>query len=330
MGFPTSRLRRMRRTRGMRELVREVRLSPGDLIAPVFVQEGLAARAGIGSMPGLERLPLEDLAGEVGSVLDLGIPAVMLFGIPASKDGAGSSASDGGGIVQRAIARIREAFGDRVVVMADVCLCQYTPAGHCGIVDEGTGAVDNDASNDALARIAVSQARAGADVVAPSAMMDGQVASIRRALDRGGFADVAIMPHSAKHRSAFYSPFRDAAGCAPRFGDRKAYQVPFTNARESMREVQADVDEGADIVMIKPALAYLDVISEARRRFDVPVAAYSVSGEYALVAGAAGNGWVDEGEVAQEILHSIKRAGADMIVTYFAKSAAGFLNGRGA
>ncbi len=324
MVFPDTRLRRMRTSEKMRELVQETRLSPSDLIAPVFVQEDLKARTRIDSMSDMERLPLGELSGEVGAISDLGIPAIMLFGIPAGKDDIGTSAFAGDGIVQRAIAEVRKNFGDRMVVMADVCLCQYTSAGHCGVVRGDR--VDNDASNEILSRIATSQAEAGVDVVSPSAMMDGQVASIRRGLDGEGFSDVCIMSHSAKHRSSFYSPFRDAAECAPKFGDRKTYQVPFTNAREAIREVESDVSEGVDIVMIKPALAYLDLIAETRRRFNVPVAAYSVSGEYALVKGAARQGWVDEDDIAQEILHSIKRAGADMIVTYFAKSAARLLN----
>ncbi len=248
----------------------------------------------------------------------------MLFGIPAKKDNVGSSAFDENGIVQKGISQIKKNFGDKIVIMADVCLCQYTSTGHCGIIQGDK--IDNDTSNDTLAKIAVSQARAGVDVVSPSAMMDGQVSAIRKTLDSEGFSDVSIMSHSAKHRSTFYSPFRDAAECAPKFGDRKTYQVPFTNAREAMREVEADINEGVDIVMIKPALSYLDLISETRRRFDVPVSAYSVSGEYALVKGAAKQGWVNEKDITEEILYSIKRAGADMIVTYFAKNAAKFLN----
>ncbi len=323
MSFPTKRLRRMRTSERMRELVRETELSPRDLVAPVFVQESLKTRTGIDSMPELERLPVGEVGAEAGTIADMGIPAVMLFGIPAKKDDAGTGAFDDGGVVQRAISEIRSSLGDRIVIMADVCLCQYTSSGHCGMVRGDK--VDNDESNNVLARIAVSQARAGVDVVAPSAMMDGQVRSIRAGLDQEGFGDVAIMSHSAKHRSSFYAPFRDAAECAPKFGDRKTYQVPYTNAREAIREVEADIDEGVDIVMIKPALSYLDVIAETRSRFDVPVAAYSVSGEYALVKGAAAQGWINERDVTHEILHSIKRAGADMIVTYFAKSAAGFL-----
>lgn len=321
--YPARRLRRLRSSQGMRRLARETAVSQGDLICPVFVEEGIESRVQVDSMPGMERLPLGEVADEVDEILELGIPAVMLFGIPAHKDDTGSSASDDTGIVQRAISEIRAVHGSNIVVMTDTCLCQYTSSGHCGLVADGQ--VLNDKSTAALARVAASQARAGADVVSPSAMMDGQVAAIRAALDDAGMHNVGIMSHSAKHRSSFYSPFRDAAECAPRFGDRKTYQVPYTNAREAIREVEADIDEGVDIVMIKPALSYLDLIRETRARFDVPVSAYSVSGEYAMVRAAALNGWVDEDDIIREILHSIKRAGADMIVTYFAKQAAASL-----
>jgi len=275
-------------------------------------------------MPGIERFPIEKVNEEVGRISDLGIPAVMLFGLPSSKDDAGRSAYDENGIVQRAITEIRKNFGEKMAIMADVCLCQYTKSGHCGIIKDNK--IDNDSSIETLANIAVSQARVGVDVVSPSAMMDGQVMTIRRELDDAGFSDVAIMSHSAKHRSSFYSPFRSAAKCAPQFGDRKTYQVPFSNAREAMREVEMDVNEGADIIMIKPALAYLDIIAESKKRFNVPVSAYSVSGEYSLVKGAAKQGWIQENDMITEILYSIKRAGADMIVTYFAKSGAEILN----
>jgi porphobilinogen synthase len=247
----------------------------------------------------------------------------MLFGIPTQKDEAGSSSFDDNGIVQKAITQIRKEFGDKIVIMADVCLCQFTSTGHCGIIQGDK--IDNDTSLDTLAKIAVSQAKAGVDTVSPSAMMDGQVAAIRKALDDEGFTDVSIMSHSAKHRSNFYSPFRDAAECAPKFGDRKTYQVPFTNAREAMMEVETDINEGVDIVMIKPALSYLDLIAETRRKYNIPVSAYSVSGEYALVKAASQLGYVNEKDITLEILYSIKRAGADMIVTYFAKSASRFL-----
>jgi len=307
----------------MRELIQETTLTSRDLICPVFVQEDLKSRIKIESMPEIERLPLEDINDEVGTISDLNIPSIMLFGIPAKKDDAGTSAFDDNGIVQKAASQIRKNFGDKIVIMADVCLCQFTSTGHCGIIKENK--IDNDSSLETLAKIAVSQAKAGVDTVSPSAMMDGQVTTIRKALDEQGFTDVSIMSHSAKHRSSFYSPFRDAAECAPKFGDRKTYQVPFTNAREAMMEIETDINEGVDIVMIKPALAYLDLIAETRRRFNVPIAAYSVSGEYALVKGAAKQGWVNEKDITEEILYGIKRAGADMIVTYFAKSAAKFL-----
>ena len=323
MTFPTRRLRRLRTSAKMRELVQETTLNSSNLICPVFVQEELKARIKVESMPEIEKLPLDDVNDEVGTISDLNIPAIMLFGIPTKKDDAGTSAFEENGIVQKGISQIRSNFGDKIVIIADVCLCQYTTAGHCGIVHGDK--IDNDLSIDTLSKIAVSQAKAGVDIVSPSAMMDGQVAAIRKALDDEGFTNVSIMSHSAKHYSSFYSPFRDAAECAPKFGDRKTYQVPFTNAREAMREVETDIHEGVDIVMIKPALAYLDLIAETRRRFNVPVAAYSVSGEYALVKGAAKQGWINEKDITAEILYSIKRAGADMIVTYFAKSAAEFL-----
>ena len=327
MSFPTTRLRRLRTSEKMRDLVQETNLSSRDFIAPIFVQEDLKTRIKIDSMSDLERLPIEDINDEVGTISDLGIPAVMLFGIPTHKDDTGSSAFDENGIVQKTIMEIRKNFGDKIVIMADVCLCQYTSTGHCGLIKDNK--IENDISNDILTKIAISQAKAGVDIVSPSAMMDGQVASIRNGLDQEGFKDVSIMSHSAKHRSTFYSPFRDAAECAPKFGDRKTYQVPFTNPREAMREVETDINEGVDIVMIKPALSYLDLIAETRRKFNIPVSAYSVSGEYALVKGAAKQGWINENEITHEILSSIKRAGADMIVTYFAKSASKFLNERG-
>ena len=323
MSFPERRLRRLRTSEKMRELVQQTTLSPKDFICPVFVQEDLKTRVKVESMTEVERLPLDDISDEVGTITDLGIPAIMLFGIPSNKDETGSSAFDENGIVQKAIEQIRKNFGDKVVIMADVCLCQFTSTGHCGIIHENK--IDNDKSLDTLAKIAVSQAKMGVDTVSPSAMMDGQVAAIRKALDDEGFSDVSIMSHSAKHRSNFYSPFRDAAECAPQFGDRKTYQVPYTNAREAMMEVETDVNEGVDIVMIKPALSYLDLISETRRKFNIPVSAYSVSGEYALVKAASQLGFVNEKDITQEILYSIKRAGADMIVTYFAKSASNFL-----
>jgi porphobilinogen synthase len=323
MSYPTKRLRRLRISEKMRDLVQETRLSPKDFICPVFVQEDLKERVKVESMTEIERLPIEDINDEVQTIIDLGIPAIMLFGIPTQKDEAGTSAFEDNGIVQRAISQIKEKFGDKIVIMADVCLCQFTSTGHCGIISGDK--IDNDISLDTLSKIAVSLAKSGVDTVSPSAMMDGQVAAIRKALDEKGYTDVSIMSHSAKHRSNFYAPFRDAAECAPKFGDRKTYQVPYTNAREAMMEVESDIEEGVDIVMIKPALSYLDIISETRKKFNVPVAAYSVSGEYALVKAASQLGYVNEDEITSEILTSIKRAGADMIVTYFAKSASRFL-----
>ena len=318
--FPSRRLRRLRKTEKIRDLVQEVSLSPKDLICPVFVEDGIQTKKQIQSMPAIERFPLSDIVNEVDAIAELGIPAVMLFGIPQNKDDEGTSAFVDHGIIQRAILEIRKNFGDKIAIMADVCLCQYTSSGHCGLVKGEL--IDNDSSIATLSKIAVSQAKAGVDVVLPSAMMDGQVAAIRSSLDAAGFSDVSIMSHSAKHRSNFYSPFRDAAECAPQFSDRRTYQVPFTNPREAMREVETDINEGVDIVMIKPALTYLDLIAETKRRFNVPVSAYSVSGEYALVKGAAMQGWINEDDMTKEILYSIKRAGADMIVTYFAKSIA--------
>ena len=322
--FPSKRLRRLRVNENIRSLVQEVRLSVNDLVCPIFVEEGLKEKKSVGSMPDIVRLPLSEISNEVQNISDLKIPAVMLFGIPSQKDESGTSAYAENGIVQRTISEIRSNFGDKISIMADVCLCQYTSSGHCGIINGKK--IDNDLSIKTLTDIAVSQAKMGVDVVSPSAMMDGQVSAIRKGLDNANFKDVIIMSHSAKHSSSFYSPFRDAAECAPQFGDRKTYQVPFTNPREAMREVEADIEEGVDIVMIKPALSYLDLIAEAKKKFNVPVSAYSVSGEYALVKAAANQGWIKEDEVTYEILSSIKRAGADFIVTYFAKLGAKLIN----
>ena len=319
MGFPARRLRRLRKSEGMRRLVRETRATPDDLVCPVFVEEGLDSRKPVGSMSGIDRIPLEMVREEVREIHGLGIPAIMLFGIPQEKDLEGTASHDDDGIVQNAIREAR-AGQPEMVIMADVCMCQYTSTGHCGIYRDG--AVDNDATIGSLSRIAASYARAGVDVVSPSAMMDGQVAAIRAGLDGEGFDGVAIMSHAAKHSSSLYAPFREAADCAPQFGDRKGYQAPYTNPREAMMEVEADIEEGADIVMIKPALPYLDLVAEARRRFSVPIAAYNTSGEYALVHAAHMQGWINGADVTQEILGSIKRAGADIIVTYFAKDAA--------
>ncbi len=326
MSFPNLRLRRLRKTGKIRELLEEVRLSPRDLICPIFVQEDLKSRIQGNSMPGMERLPLGDVVSEVNTIADLKIPAVMVFGIPSHKDDSGTSAFAQNGIVQKAISDIRKNLGNDIAIMSDVCLCQYTSSGHCGLVKGDK--IDNDSSLETLAKVAVSQAQAGVDIVSPSAMMDGQVQAIRQGLDDAGFTDVAIMSHSAKHRSSLYSPFKDMAHSAPQFGDRKTYQLPYTNPKEAMREVETDIQEGVDIVMIKPALAYLDLISMTKEKFNVPIAAYSVSGEYALVKAAAMAGYIDEKEVTLEILTAIKRAGADMIVTYFSKGAAKALGER--
>jgi porphobilinogen synthase len=305
-------------------LVQETRLSAKNLIAPVFVQEGLKKPEEIGSMPDIHRLPLAKLAGEVERISDLGIKAVILFGLPSHKDEKASSAFDDMGIVQKSVDLVRKQFGSKMAIATDVCLCQYTTHGHCGLVFDKK--IDNDRSIDTLAKVAVSHARAGADIVAPSAMMDGQVKAIRKGLDDSGFTDVAIMGYSAKQASPLYAPFRDAAHSTPEFGDRRTYQMPFSNAREAMREVETDIAEGVDIVMIKPAIPYLDLIYKARQATNLPICAYSVSGEYALIKAAAMNGWVDENAVMTEFLTSIKRAGADMIITYQAKRMAQLLN----
>ncbi len=318
--FPDVRLRRLRTTSAIRDLMQETRLSPRDLIAPVFVQEGSKKPANIRSMPDVRRLPLTKVVREVEETLDLGIRAIILFGLPSHKDANATRAFDGDGIVQKSIRLVRETFGEKIAVITDVCLCQYTSHGHCGLVVDRK--VDNDRSIEVLARVAVSHARAGADIVAPSAMMDGQVQAIRRALDSEGLSDTAIMGYSAKQASPLYAPFRDAAHSAPEFGDRLTYQMPFSNAREAMREVQSDISEGADIVMIKPAIPYLDLIYQTRQSTNLPICAYSVSGEYALIKAAALNGWADENAVMTEFLTSIKRAGADMIITYQAKKMA--------
>jgi len=319
---PVERPRRLRRTAALRALVRETRLHPEMFIYPIFVRPGRRMREPIPSLPGQERLSVDLLAGEAEALRGLGVKAVLLFGLPEEKDGTGSGAYDDEGIIQRGVRALRAADPE-VLIMTDVCLCEYTTHGHCGIVADG--AVDNDATLDVLARTAVSQAAAGADVVAPSAMMDGQVGAIRAALDEAALSGVAIMGYSAKHASAFFGPFREAAGSAPQFGDRRGYQMDPANAREAEREIALDLAEGADVVMVKPALAYLDVIHRVRPHVPVPLAAYNVSGEYAMVKAAAAQGWLDERLGALEILTAIVRAGADLIITYHAKEAAQWL-----
>ncbi len=314
--------RRLRQSEAMRRLVAETRLSASDFVYPLFVGHGQGVREEIPSMPGQYRISLDQAGHEAADLRALGIPAVLLFGLPAMKDEQGSEAYDDGGIVQDAVRAFKQADPD-LVVITDVCLCEYTSHGHCGVIIDG--AVDNDRSLDLIARTALSHARAGADMVAPSDMMDGRVAAIRDELDDAGYTQTPIMAYSAKYASAFYGPFREAAASAPRFGDRRGYQMDPPNAREALLEIEDDVDEGADIVMVKPALAYLDVLAAARQQFDLPLAAYNVSGEYAMVKAADANGWIDGRRTALEILTSIKRAGADIIITYHAKEAARWL-----
>jgi porphobilinogen synthase len=321
VSFPERRLRRLRRTPALRRLVAEHRVGVDDLVAPLFVKEGIDAPEPIGSMPGVVQHTQESLRKEVHALADLGIPAVMLFGIPAQKDARGSQADARDGVVQVAIRNLRDEVGDALVLMADNCLDEYTDHGHCGLLTPG-GEVDNDATLDRYASIAIAQADAGADVVAPSGMMDGQVTAIRTALDETAHATTAILAYAAKYASALYGPFRDAAECAPQFGDRRGYQMDAANGREALAEVAFDIEEGADMVMVKPALAYLDVIAAVRDTFVVPVAAYHVSGEYAMVQAAAQLGWLDGPAVALEHLLAIKRAGADIILTYFAREVA--------
>ena len=322
MQFPVRRLRRLRKSESIRRLMSETRVTRDDLVYPILVQEGLDGRRPVGPMDGFYRISVDLLEDELGEAHDLGIRAVMLSGIPEHKDEAGTSAYAKDGIVQQAVAKARRCRSD-MAIMADVCLCQYTAMGHCGIYKNGT--VDNDLSTSLLGKVAASLAEAGVDVVSPSAMMDGQVAAIRAALDQSGHQNVAIMAQTAKHMSALYSPFREAAHCAPLFKDRNEYQVPYTNPREVMAEVESDIEEGADIVMIKPAMMYLDLVYEVRRRFTAPVAVYNVSGEYAMVHAAHSKGYIDGAEATLEILGCIKRAGADIIITYSAKEAAKML-----
>lgn len=322
MGFPARRMRRLRRTEGLRQLVRETRLDPSDFIYPLFVNERLREPAAIGSMPGQSQWPVEGVAREAERIARLGIGGIILFGIPAQKDELGSGAYDDKGVVQEAIRAIKRAV-PQLLVITDVCLCEYTSHGHCGLIRDGE--VRNDETLELLARESLSHAAAGADMVAPSDMMDGRVGTLRAALDAQGFSDVPIMAYSAKFASAFYGPFREAAESAPQFGDRRAYQMDPANGREALREVALDVAEGADIVMVKPALPYLDVLARVRDHFGLPVAAYNVSGEYAMLKAAAANGWLDERRATLEALTGIKRAGADIIITYHAPEAAAWL-----
>ncbi len=322
MGFPEYRPRRLRRNENFRRMVRETRLSVDNLIMPLFVVPGSRVVKPVGSMPGVAQLSVDRLVEECREIRDLGIPAVILFGIPEAKDSVGSSAYSDNGIVQQALRALKNNVPG-LLLITDVCLCEYTDHGHCGVVVDGD--VDNDATLDLLAKEALSHARAGVDMVAPSDMMDGRVGVIRDTLDEEGFEQVPIMAYAAKFASAFYGPFREAAESAPQFGDRRSYQMDPPNADEALREVELDINEGADVVMVKPALPYLDLIWRVKEAFGYPVAAYNVSGEYAMVKAAAQNGWLDEERVMMEMLTSIRRAGADMILTYFAKDAARLL-----
>ena len=320
MSFPTERPRRLRSRPALRRLSRETQIAPQDLIYPLFVRDAIDEPRPIEAMPGQQQHTLDSLTREVEAAIRVGVGSFVLFGIPEQKDAQGSAAWADDGIVQRALRQLRDAFGAGPLLAADLCLCEYTDHGHCGVLQGDI--VANDPTLEIYQRIAVSQAAAGADVIAPSGMMDGQVGAIRAALDGAGYTDRAILAYAAKYASAFYGPFREAAGSAPRFGDRRGYQMDSANVREAVREARLDVAEGADIVMVKPALAFLDVIRAVAQATDVPVAAYNVSGEYAMVKAAAANGWIDERRVLREILLGIRRAGAQMILTYHAKEAA--------
>lgn len=319
MFFPEVRMRRMRRNENLRRMVRENRVTVDDLIYPLFVMPGKEMVQEVSSMPGVYRFTVDRLVKEVEEVYSLGIPAVILFGIPETKDEAASGAYDEHGIVQEAVRAIKKEVPD-IVVITDVCLCEYTSHGHCGVIKDGE--INNDITLELLAQTAVSHAEAGADIVAPSDMMDGRVAAIRSALDNEGFENVPIMSYAAKYASAFYGPFREAAESAPQFGDRRSYQMDPPNVREAIREIELDIEEGADIVMVKPGLAYMDVVRAARENFEHPIAVYNVSGEYSMVKAAARNGWIDEKRIVYEILTGFKRAGADLILTYHAKDVA--------
>ncbi|MGO4693315.1 delta-aminolevulinic acid dehydratase [Paenibacillus sp. FSL A5-0031] len=332
MSFPTVRNRRLRKTSALRSMVRETVLSVNDFIYPIFVTHGVNIKEEIPSMPGVYHLSMDLLEQEIREVVACGIQSVLLFGLPEYKDALGSSAYDANGIVQQAIKAVKK-WAPELVVVADTCLCQFTDHGHCGIVhlheETGIAEVDNDSSLDLLVQTAVSQAEAGADIIAPSNMMDGFVLAIREGLDDAGFSDVPIMSYSVKFSSAYYGPFRDAAHSAPQFGDRKTYQMDPANVREALREAESDIAEGADMLMVKPALAYLDILRLLKDKYNLPVVAYNVSAEYSMVKAAAANGWIDEQSIVLETLLGMKRAGADLIITYHAKDAARWLKGEG-
>ncbi len=317
--FPTTRLRRLRKNAALRDMFRETSLSKSDFIFPLFVVEGNNIKKEIGSMPNIFQMSVDAVVKECEELLNSGIHAVILFGVPEHKDETGSGAYDENGIIQKTIREIKKSFPEMLVI-TDVCLCEYTSHGHCGVIEKGD--VANDATLELLAKEALSHAQCGADIIAPSDMMDGRIGKIRQTLDENNFSQIPIMAYSAKYASAFYGPFREAAESAPQFGDRKSYQMDAGNSDEAMREIAQDISEGADVVMVKPALAYLDIIRRAKDEFNLPVAAYNVSGEYAMIKAAGANGWIDEERAMLEMLLSIKRAGADVIITYFAKDAA--------
>ncbi|PKN60352.1 MAG: porphobilinogen synthase [Deltaproteobacteria bacterium HGW-Deltaproteobacteria-11] len=323
MNFPDYRPRRLRKNENFQRMIRETKLSVDDLVYPLFVVPGKDRKKPINAMPGNFQMSIDHLLKEVQKTKDLGIPAVLLFGIPDKKDDLASGAFIRDGIIQQAVRRIKDKVPD-ILVITDVCLCDYTSHGHCGMIEKGD--VDNDTTLEVLSETAISHAKAGADMVAPSAMMDGQIAAIREGLDEAGYENTPIMAYSAKYASCFYGPFREAAESAPQFGDRKTYQMDPANGDEAIREIQLDVAEGADVIMVKPALPYLDIIRRAREEFDLPIAAYNVSGEFAMIRAAAQLGWLDGERAMMEALTSIKRAGADIILTYFAQDAAIFLN----
>ncbi len=324
MSFPTVRMRRLRKTQAMREMLNQINLNPSNLIYPIFVEEGIKKPVPIPSMPGYSRLPISQVADEGKAALAQGVKSVLLFGIPAKKDEAGTSAFAKDGVVQETIRELKKACGDELVVIADLCVCEYMSHGHCGLIKDGE--VQNDPTLELLGKVAVSYAEAGVDIVAPSGMMDGQVGAIREALDEAGFDQVSILAYSAKYASGFYGPFREAAESTPKFGNRKSYQMSLGAQQEALREIELDIAEGADMIMVKPALAYLDMIALAKANFNVPVVAYNVSGEYSMVKAAAANGWIDEKTIIREILMGMKRAGADLIITYHAKDAKSWLN----
>jgi porphobilinogen synthase len=323
MSFPTVRMRRLRKTAALREMLNQVTLDPSHLIYPIFVEEGIKKAVPINAMPGYSRLPLSMIGEEGKAALAQGCKSVLLFGIPAKKDEIGTSAYAKDGIVQNAIRELKRACGEELVVIGDVCLCEYMSHGHCGLVKDGE--VQNDATLELLGKIAVSYAEAGVDIVAPSAMMDGQIAVIREALDEAGYETIPILAYSAKYASGFYGPFREAVESTPKFGNRRSYQMSQGSQTEALREIEFDIEEGADMIMVKPALAYLDIVALAKANFNVPIVAYNVSGEYSMVKAAAANGWIDEKVITREILIAIKRAGADLIITYHAKDAKSWL-----